>query len=114
MLVQIAGLLMLHTRPADTVSRMGGDEIAVLLPGCSLATVRRRAEQLISEIRAHCFDIGAAEPMPLSVSVGMAHVPTHGRDLRSLYAAADASLYGAKRAGRDQVGPVPDIVPHAA
>ena len=32
-----------------------------------------------------------------------AHAPEHAVDLRSLYGAADAALYAAKRAGRNQV-----------
>ena len=113
-LVQMASLLMVGTRPSDTVSRMGGDEIAVLLPGCSLETVRHRADQLLWEVRAHAFGLGAERTLSVTVSIGIAHVPTHGMDLRSLYAAADDSLYAAKRAGRNQVGPVPDPVRHAA
>src|SRR5699024_3834401 len=35
-LVQMSQLLMLGVRPDDTVSRMGGDEIAVLLAGCAV------------------------------------------------------------------------------
>jgi PleD family two-component response regulator len=31
-------------------------------------------------------------------------------NLRSLYGAADVSLYAAKRAGRDRVGPMPEPV----
>ena len=113
-LVQLAEVLMLGTRPSDTVSRMGGDEIAALLPGCSLDTVRHRADQLLWEVRAHVFDVGTDLTLSLSVSVGLAHVPTHGNDLRSLYAAADSSLYAAKRAGRNQVGPVPAAAKHPA
>jgi GGDEF domain-containing protein len=39
----------------------------------------------------------------VSISAGLAHVPTHGSDLRTLYAAADTALYEAKRRGRDRV-----------
>ena len=45
-LVQLAELLMIGVRPSDTVSRMGGDEIAILLAGCSVEAVliARRAD----------------------------------------------------------------------
>ena len=107
-LVRLARLLMLGVRPADTVSRMGGDEVAVLLACCSLATVQQRAEEILWEVRAHEFEIAPETVLSVSVSIGVAHLPTHGHDLRALYSAADASLYSAKRAGRDQIGPVPD------
>lgn len=106
-LVQLSKLLMLGVRPADTVSRMGGDEIAILLSGCSVEGVVDRAEQILWEIRAHTFEVAAEVTLSLSASIGVAHLPTHGADLRSLYSAADASLYAAKRGGRNQIGPVP-------
>jgi diguanylate cyclase (GGDEF)-like protein len=111
-LQELAGLLMGLHRRGDVMSRMGGDEIAILLPGCSLATALARAEEIVLEVRAHTFDVtayslaagvAAATELPVSLSVGVAHLPTHAADLRALYAAADAALYEAKRAGRDRV-----------
>lgn len=107
-LVQLAGLLMQGVRPSDTVSRLGGDEIAVLLAGCSVDAVVRRAEEILWDVRAHPFVISSGGTLSMSVSIGVAHLPTHGVDLRSLYSAADSSLYAAKRGGRDQIGPMPE------
>jgi diguanylate cyclase (GGDEF)-like protein len=106
-LVQLAQLLMLDVRPSDTVSRMGGDEIAILLAGCSVDVVLARAEQFMWEVRAHPFQIASGVQVPVSISIGVAHLPTHGNDLRSLYSAADTSLYAAKRGGRNRIGPLP-------
>jgi GGDEF domain-containing protein len=69
-------------------------------------------------VREFAFDIsphtvpGVVDRRPelrLSVSIGVAHLPTHGTNLRELYAAADRSLYGAKAMGRDRVGPTADL-----
>jgi diguanylate cyclase (GGDEF)-like protein len=111
-LVRLAQLLMLGVRPSDTVSRLGGDEVAVLLAGCSVDSVLHRAEEILWEIRAHAFDIAPEISLSVSVSIGVAHLPTHGADLRALYSAADASLYAAKRGGRNQIGPMPDAREH--
>jgi diguanylate cyclase (GGDEF)-like protein len=111
-LVRLARLLMLGVRPSDTVSRLGGDEVAVLLAGCSIESVMHRAEEILWEVRAHAFDIAPDVSLSVSVSIGVAHLPTHGADLRSLYSAADASLYAAKRGGRNQIGPLPDARAH--
>ena len=108
-LVELAGVLMAEVRTADTVSRPGGDEIAVLLPDCSLEATRRRAERILLAVRRHVFSDGSAGMVRLSVSIGLAHSPTHGGDLRGLYNAADRSLYAGKRAGRDRIGPVGDL-----
>jgi diguanylate cyclase (GGDEF)-like protein len=119
-LQQLAGVLIAVNRRTDVISRMGGDEIAVFMPSCPLDFALRRADQILHEVRSCVFDISAhtmlaasadrCSELRLSVSIGVAHLPTHGTDLRQLYAAADLSLYGAKTGGRDRVGPVPDMV----
>ena len=48
------------------------------------------------------------QELSVSVSVGLAHVPTDAVDLRSLYVKADQILYEAKRSGRNRVGIVAD------
>jgi diguanylate cyclase (GGDEF)-like protein len=108
-LIQLAGLLIQGTRSDDIVSRMGGDEIAMLLPGCSEAAGRRLAEEVCVRVREHAFRLSHGLDLSVSVSVGLSHAPTDAQDLRPLYAAADAALYEAKRAGRDRVGVVRDV-----
>lgn len=101
-LVQLARMLEELSRPTDVVCRMGGDELALLLPGCGQDIADERAATILAATRAHRFRVGA-DMIAVSVSIGVAHAPTHAVDLRSLYAAADAALYAAKNGGRDQV-----------
>jgi diguanylate cyclase (GGDEF)-like protein len=108
-LVQLAGLLIDSSRGEDVVSRMGGDEIALLLPGCPAAALRDRAEQIVWDVRARTFLVNDDEHLNVSVSVGIAHAPTHAVDLRTLYTAADAALYNAKRAGRNRAAAPLDV-----
>jgi diguanylate cyclase (GGDEF)-like protein len=102
-LVQLADLLGRRSRRGDVVCRMGGDEIAFLLPGCSGEVALRRAQEIVLDVRAHPFAVDDDVFISVSVSVGLAHAPTDADSLRSLYAAADAALYQAKQAGRNQV-----------
>ena len=108
-LVQLAQLLVGNCRQDDVVSRLGGDEIALLLPGCSQSSLLRRADQILWDIRAHSFGVGDEQQIAISISAGLAHAPTHAKDLRTLYAAADAALYEAKRSGGNRVGGPPRI-----
>jgi diguanylate cyclase (GGDEF)-like protein len=40
---------------------------------------------------------------PVSLSIGLAHMPSHASSAQELLRAADAALYRAKAKGRDQV-----------
>jgi len=103
-LVTLADLIVSSTRNADVVCRLGGDEIAVLLPACSRDAAQRRAEDLLDDVRSHPFVLtGVDHPLSVSVSLGLAHAPSDALDLRSLYAAADSALYHAKRTGRGRL-----------
>ena len=102
-LVQLSELLLQASRRGDVVCRMGGDEIAMLLPRCTMEIAQRRAEEIVELVRKEGFAISVDDLIQVSISAGLAHSPTHGSDLRALYAAADAALYDAKRSGRDRV-----------
>lgn len=109
-LVQLGRVLIGVCRPNDVVSRLGGDEIALLLVGCSGTAMADRAEQVLEKIRTFPFMVNDGHQIELTVSAGLAHAPSHAGDLRRLYSVADAALYRAKRAGRDQyAGPVPPV-----
>jgi diguanylate cyclase (GGDEF)-like protein len=103
-LVHLATVLSTSVRTSDAVvSRIGGDELAVVLPGCSTEAAVRRAEELVVVVRATPLRLSDGTELAMSISVGVAHAPEHAADLRHLYVAADAALYDAKRAGRDRV-----------
>lgn len=103
LLMQLAGLVSLRSHSGEVVCRMGGDEIALLLPGSSMERARRRAEDVRQGVGAGSFLVGDGEVVSVSVSVGIAHSPTHAMTLRQLYAVADAALYRAKQSGRNRV-----------
>ncbi|NTW38807.1 MAG: GGDEF domain-containing protein [Cellulomonadaceae bacterium] len=101
-LAHLAELLRQHSGPDVVLSRLGGDEIAVLLPGYPRAEAVQFASDLAELVRTHPLPTPRG-PVALSVSGGIAHAPGDGVALRELYAAADAALYRAKQGGRDQV-----------
>jgi diguanylate cyclase (GGDEF)-like protein len=100
----LAAVLRGQIRADDAVvSRLGGDELAVLLPGCTPEVAERRAQQLLTAVRSTPLALAGGALLSLSVSVGVAHVPTRSGALLGLYSAADGALYEAKRAGRGRV-----------
>ena len=105
-LIHLADILTRHARFDDVICRMGGDEIAVLLPGCGIPAAVERAGTIVRHVRTSPMTLANGSELRLTVSVGIAHAPTDAVDLPGLYGAADGGLYEAKMAGRDQVGPV--------
>jgi diguanylate cyclase (GGDEF)-like protein len=97
---EVAAVLRKRTRASDALARLGGDEFAVILPRCSREEARLVGDAIASAVREHRSD-GLA---PVTASVGIA---TFGEDPRtsvaSVVSEADAAMYVAKDAGRDQV-----------
>jgi diguanylate cyclase (GGDEF)-like protein len=109
-LQHVARLVLEHARPDAVVGRMGGDELAMLLPNCPEEFARAGAAELVDAVRDSPLPVpGLAAGLQLSISVGVAHAGRETRRLRDLYLAADSSLYQAKRAGRGRVGGTSDV-----
>jgi diguanylate cyclase (GGDEF)-like protein len=103
-LAHIAGVLRRVVRTGDAVlSRMGGDELAVLLPDCPADVAVRRAIEVLDAIRSSPLTLADGTLLAISASLGVAHAPSHAAGLEEVYAAADAALYAAKRGGRGRV-----------
>ncbi len=81
---------------AHLVSRIGGDEFAVLLPlSGSRSETESAVHALIGDLLAPV--VWQGHLLPLSVSVGLAFdAEAHGRDPHKLFIAADEALYSAK------------------
>jgi diguanylate cyclase (GGDEF)-like protein len=103
-LVHLARVLREQIRTDDAVlSRLGGDELAVLLRDCTSDVASRRAADLLFAVRSTPLPLADGTLLSLSISLGVAHVPERKGDLRTLYHDADVALYDAKRAGRGRV-----------
>jgi len=93
-------------RPSDVVARIGGDEFALLLPTTGPAGACAIAELLraLVEDQTHVHPDGGMVTVSVGVSTAWPAPGGGGPDTaEALYAAADAALYAAKRAGRNGV-----------
>jgi diguanylate cyclase (GGDEF)-like protein len=106
-LAAVAAALRGRLRGYDIACRIGGDELAVIVPGAELPAASELAEQLRKTIEGMRVIDGGQAIGPLSVSVGVAAYPVHGCDRESLLRSADQALYVAKRTGRDRVMSLP-------
>lgn len=106
-LVQLAERLRENLRAIDLVARIGGEEFLVAMPRTTAAQARGTANRLRRLVNCRPFDIGEGLPaLRVTVSVGVAVSGTCGPEktqLTKMCDQADAALYMAKSAGRDQV-----------
>ncbi|MFI5845459.1 diguanylate cyclase [Catenuloplanes sp. NPDC051500] len=96
---RIGALLREHVRGVDLVARLGGEEFLIAFEGVDLPEAAHLAEKLRLVIQDH--DWSALQPgLEVTISIGVAE---HEQDHTTLLPRADARLYAAKRAGRNQV-----------
>lgn len=86
-------------RAVDLVCRQGGEEFAVLMPGCSAADAAIALEHVRLAVAAAADRAGLP---PVTASFGIVEAETT-EDLAEILARADAALFQAKRDGRDRV-----------
>lgn len=99
LLVEIAKRLRAVVRDKDTVSRLGGDEFILLLPGANAHGAARVAGKLQEASRQH-YQIDHHE-LTMAPSMGIALFPQDGTDFDTLTQSADVAMYRAKLDGRN-------------
>ncbi|MDQ0651458.1 GGDEF domain-containing protein [Pseudomonas cedrina] len=97
----IANVLHKRLRPGDFIARFGGEEFVLLMPESSLPQALAAGEALRAAIEACPFHF-KGEPVTITVSMGVAQFQPGERSDVALKR-ADAALYRAKAAGRNQV-----------
>ena len=98
-LVQLGEALRRGTRTSDVVTRLGGEEFAVLAPETDEEEAYQLAERLRAEVRATF----ARQEEKMTVSCGVAGFPMHGITTGELLHSADRALYEAKAQGRNRI-----------
>jgi diguanylate cyclase (GGDEF)-like protein len=86
----------------EIAGRVGGDEIAILLPGVSAAEAAPRAEAVIARIR-RLAPVWGGTALTLTASAGVAFFPEHAGGAADLFLAADLAMHQAKRRGGGRV-----------
>lgn len=101
-LTALTSALRVACRQSDLPVRLGEDDFVIFLPKANFRsgiTVAMRVRSALAELLAR-----RSEP-PFTVSIGVATQPEHGSSGQTVLRAAEAALFDAKEAGRDQVVP---------
>ena len=100
-LTEMASRISSHFRDCDIVSRIGGDEFMVFMPGIGKHEIAmERAERLMASFQT-MFKSNLKD-VPFSCSIGIAYSPEDGSDFQSLFQNSDAALYQAKLEGKNR------------
>jgi diguanylate cyclase (GGDEF)-like protein len=98
----VASTFAAAVRELDVVGRYGGEEFGAVLPGTNLSGARRLADKVREAIEQIHLVAPSGERVELTASFGAAAFPAQP-DVETLVAAADGSLYEAKRTGKNRV-----------
>ncbi len=113
----IARSITNFVREYDLVGRFGGEEFALVLPHTDEQDARRVAERMRAHIAGMPIEVSGKtgpEIIRVTVSIGVAALSTSGSQLTELLATADAALYHAKHAGRNQVWVTTDTASYSS
>ena len=98
---EFARRIRIGLREVDVAFRQGGEEFVVLLPETDAYGGIIVAERLGAAVRDRPMSIEARGSIPVTVSIGVAVFPEHGKTVEDVLQAADDALYAAKNSGRD-------------
>lgn len=98
----IASLLQELVRRNDYISRLAGDEFAMVLKNTGIKDATRIAYKLHDNITQTQIALPVGH-IQIQCSIGVAEAPTHGKSAQALVSAADVALYQSKQAGRNRV-----------
>ncbi|WP_050642866.1 sensor domain-containing diguanylate cyclase [Vibrio coralliirubri] len=102
-LKEISALLKQSVSEDEIACRLGGEELAVLLPHYSMQEATEFGQTLCDTVRSMHLEHKGLSLGQLGVSIGVATYPKPASDTESLVKMADNALYMAKDMGRSRV-----------
>ncbi|HZZ87117.1 MAG TPA: PleD family two-component system response regulator [Caulobacteraceae bacterium] len=101
---EFAVRLASNVRAIDLPCRYGGEEFMVIMPDTKLEDAEKIADRIRRHVAGSPFRVpGGAEPLSVTISIGVASTAGQGDTAEALLKRADEALYAAKASGRNAV-----------
>lgn len=104
---ELSRFLQGSIRASDIACRYGGEELTLIFPEMTLEETCQRAEEIRQGVKQFDLKYHESSLGAITISLGVACFPLHGKTSDSLIQMADAALYRAKYEGRDRVVAAP-------
>ena len=102
-LKRIAETVLSNIRPSDIACRYGGEEFTIVLPDTALDVAHLRGETLREAASKMSIHHNGKNLGTVTISLGIATYPQHGRTRDVLIKSADEASYQAKQTGKNRV-----------
>ena len=109
LLRELGDFLQRRIRGEDAACRYGGEEFTLIMPEASLEAAYQRAELLRQGAKGLRIRDAGQSLGGITLSLGVAIYPQHGRTMDALLRSADTALYRAKQEGRDRVAVAEEV-----
>ena len=102
-LKEFAARIRANARAIDVVSRIGGEEVVVVVPDTPLDGAQAVAERIRQRVEAEPFVVQGMKRIGVTVSIGVAARQAGDMTATEVLKRADDALYRAKQSGRNKV-----------
>ncbi len=97
-----SSVLKKSVRSTDIISRIAGDEFAVIMHNVDIKKAAEKVSELIACVNKMRVDYKGTN-LQVTISVGMAGYPQAGKDASQILTSADLAMYKAKDMGRNRL-----------
>jgi diguanylate cyclase (GGDEF)-like protein/PAS domain S-box-containing protein len=101
-IVRVGDMVRSRLRDSDIMARLGGDELAVLLPYATAEQASLVAATLLELVRHAELDLGGGRPVKVTTSIGVTMLDQEDLTPDEMLLRADVAMYEAKELGRDR------------